>query len=87
MTSAGGWTMAHATYDAGYPKLPSSGCAGTFRVSSDDSGRGPVWLECDGCSELVTVPRSAITGEPPPRATEQLIPDRPASAASSSWPF
>lgn len=86
MTSAG-WTMAHQTYDAAYPRQPRSGCPGTFRMSADDTGSGPAWLECDGCRMVVTVPRSTVGGDPPPRPTEQLIPDRPVSAASSSWPF
>ena len=85
--SYGGWTMAHATYDDAYPKQPRSGCAGTFRVTDDD-GKTPVWLECDGCRMVVTVPQATVRAEaPPPRPTEQLIPDRPASAAAGSWPF
>jgi hypothetical protein len=85
--TASGWTMAHATYDDAYPRQPRSGCTGTFRVSPDDTGAGPVWLECDVCRLVVTMPRAAIAGDAPARPTEQLIPDTPVSAASSSWPF
>lgn len=82
-----GWTMAHATYDDGYPKQPRSGCAGTFRVSDDDSGKGPAWLGCDACGMVITVPRATLTDEPPARPTEQLIPDAPVSATAGEWPF
>lgn len=72
MTAVAGWTMAHQAYDAAYPKQPRSGCAGTFRVSTDDDGHGPAWLECDVCRVVVTVPRATLAEESPARPTEQL---------------
>lgn len=65
------WTMAHAARDAKLPQTFRSGCAGTFRVESND-GKRPAVLVCDECGEVVTVRQSTLRGEPPARPTEKM---------------
>lgn len=54
------WSMSHRAYDAPAEPAFRSGCDGTFRVSEDD-GKSPAWVECDGCGTVITVPQVLLT--------------------------
>jgi hypothetical protein len=65
------WTMAHATRDESLPPAIRSRCSGTFRVTEND-GKRPAVLECDGCGDVVTVRQGTLRREAPARPTEAI---------------